>query len=64
MKIADFIIISFKNIDYKINTKKLEAVLSYLENRNIVIQNKKQVSELLEKYKLYDEGFLENINKI
>lgn len=64
MKTDDFIIISFKGVEYKINSNKLQIVLSFLENKKIIIKNDKQVSELLEKYSLYDEDFLERVNKI
>ena len=64
MKICDFIIVSFKGIEYKININKLQDVLSFLENKKVVIKNNKQLSELLEKYSLYDKDFLERVNRI
>ena len=64
MKTSNFIIISFKGTDYKVNIKKLEAVFSYLEHKTVIFKNEKQISELLEKYDLYNEGFLENVNKV
>ena len=64
LKHDDYTIISFKNNEYKINTRKLEAVFSLLENKNVVIKSYKQLSELLNKYKLYDKDFLENVNNL
>lgn len=64
MKTDGFIIIALNGIEYKVYSVKLQTILSYLENKEIVIKNEKQLSELLEKYELYDEGFLKNINKI
>ncbi|MBR2069583.1 MAG: hypothetical protein IJ877_07480 [Candidatus Gastranaerophilales bacterium] len=60
----DYIIIPFKGVKYNINVKKLELVLSKLENKEVILTNNNDVKELLRKYKLYDEYFLENINKI
>ena len=59
-----YIIITYNNLDYKINIRKLEAVLSILEQKEIRIKSDKDCKMLLRKYKLYDEGFFENINKI
>lgn len=64
MKAADFIIISFKGVDYKINIKKLQIVFSVLESRKTVLKSEAQIKDLLKKYKLYDKGFFENVNKI
>lgn len=59
-----YIIISYNDNDYKINLDKLEAVLSYLEQKEVKITSDKDCRMFLRKYKLYDEGFFENINKI
>ena len=60
----NYIIILLKDVEYKVDTRKLEAVLSMLENRKVIIKSSNEVSELLSKYKLYDKDFLENINKL
>ncbi len=59
-----YIVISYNNLDYKINIKKLEAVLSILEQKEVRIRSDKDCKMFLRKYKLYDEGFFENINNI
>ncbi len=64
MKSADFIIISFNNVDYKISISKLQTVFSVLENEKVIIKSEKQIRSLMKKYTLFDEGFLKNINKI
>lgn len=46
---------------YKINKAKLINVLNRLNNEYIDESN---IEEFLEKFKLYDEYFLENINKL
>ena len=64
MKTDGFVIIAFNGVSYKIKKDKLQMVFSILENRKTVIKNDKQVSELLEKYQLYDKDFLERVNNI
>ena len=64
LKNDNFISILYEGIEYRINIKKLEAVFSLLENKQILIKSNEQVSELLTKYKLYDKSFFENVNKI
>lgn len=53
--------ISYKNKLYKIQKDKLLYVLSRLKSENV---KESEIEELMEKYKLYDEYFLENINKL
>lgn len=52
--------VKFKNKTYKIKKEKIKKVLSKLEptNKNI------EIIELMKQYKLFDEIFLENINKL
>jgi len=57
-----FISIKYKNVEYEVNLQKLKEVLSRLENKNIEAKSDKDYKALLKKYKLYDEGFFENIN--
>ena len=64
MKTADFIIVSFDGVDYKISITKLQKVFSVLENRKIIIKSEKEVKNYMKKYTLYDEDFLKKINKI
>ena len=49
---------------YDIEIDKLIFVLSKLENKKITFKNLKQIEKLMKKYKLYDEHFLKNINKL
>ena len=49
---------------YDIEIDKLIFVLSKLENKKITFENLKQIEKLMKKYKLYDEHFLKNINKL
>ncbi len=60
----EYIIVPYNHSDYKINVKKLEAVLSILEQKVVKIKSDKDCKLFLRKYKLYDEGFFKNINKI
>jgi len=53
--------ILFKNKIYKIKKEKLLQTLSKLNNKSI---KEDEITTLMQKYKLYDEDFLENINKI
>ena len=50
--------ISFNNKIYKIDKDKLLYVLSKLESKDV---KEDEIEKLLNKYKLYDEYFLENI---
>ena len=52
--------ISFNNKIYKIDKDKLLYVLSKLESKDV---KEDEIEKLLNKYKLYDEYFLENILK-
>ena len=60
--------IDIKSIDttrtFEIEIDKLTYVLSKLEGKNLKYKNQKQILTLLEKYGLFDEYFLENINKL
>ena len=60
----DVIILSFDEKEYKIDLKKLTAILSYLEGRKIVYESKEQIERYLEKYFLYDDVFLSNVNRL
>ena len=51
-----------KTFDVEID--KLIYVLSRLERKKLEYKNQKQIETLLEKYDLFDEYFLENINKL
>lgn len=53
--------LSYKNKLYKLDKENLLFVLSKFENRKV---NTSEIDKLMEKYKLYDEYFLENINKL
>ena len=65
MNIKDnFVKIPLNGNTYDINLEKLTMVLSYLENKTINIKNEQEISELLNKYSLYDEAFLSSINNI
>ncbi|MBQ4646910.1 MAG: hypothetical protein IJB79_06145 [Candidatus Gastranaerophilales bacterium] len=56
-----FIKITYNNKTYNINKEKLMFVLKKLKSNDI---KEEEIGELLEKYSLLDEYFLENINKI
>lgn len=50
---------------FNIKLDKLIYVLSKLENNNnLKFENQKQIETLMKKYNLFDEYFLENINKL
>ena len=53
--------ISYNNKEYNINKDKLIFVLSKLKNDNVI---EEEIENLLIKFQLMDEDFLENINKI
>ena len=53
--------IVYKNKEYLIKRDRIMFVLSKLHNKNI---NENKIIELMEKYRLFDESFLENVNKI
>jgi len=55
------IIINYKKQIYQINKRKLISVLSILKNDKV---EEKEINDLMKKYKLYDEFFLSQINKI
>ncbi len=40
------------------------VILSKLENKNIKFESFEQIEKLMKKYKLFDEYFLDNINKL
>ena len=46
---------------YRIENEKLIYILEKLEQRKI---KEEEIKLLMHKYNLYDEGFLENINKL
>ena len=51
--------------EFNIKIEKLIYVLSKLENNNnLKYENQEQIENLMEKYELFDEYFLNNINKI
>ena len=60
-KNANTVIVEFNNKKYRINKLKLQEVISRLENNDVVILDDNKTEEYLEKYKLYDEVFLEGI---
>lgn len=49
---------------YDIEIDKLIFVLSKLENKEIIFESPEQIKKLMKKYKLLDEYFLKNINKL
>ena len=52
---------TYKNKTYKIDKKKLMLVLEKLANKEI---SEQEIIELMEKYNLMDEYFLENVNSL
>ena len=51
--------------EFDVEIKKLLYILSKLENNNdLKYENQEQIEKLMEKYNLFDEYFLKNINKI
>lgn len=54
----------FKDRKYLLDKNKLIFILSELENRNLDKISDKEILKLFEKYDLYDEIFLANLNKI
>ena len=55
--------ISFKNKDYEVETDKLVHILEKLENTTIK-KSEEEIMKLFEKYSLYDEVFLKEVNKL
>lgn len=55
--------ISFKNKDYEVDTDKLVHILEKLENTTIK-KSEEEIMKLFEKYSLYDEVFLKEVNKL
>ena len=53
--------IVYKNKEYLIQKDKVIFVLSHLQNAKI---KEEEIFDLMKKFQLYDENFLENINKI
>lgn len=53
-----------KVINYDIKIDKILFILSKLENKNIKFESFEQIEKLMKKYKLFDEYFLDNINKL
>jgi hypothetical protein len=49
---------------YDIEIEKILFVLSKLENKEIKFESFEQIKKLMKKYKLFDEYFLKNINKL
>lgn len=64
MKTANFIIIHHKNKKYSVNIEKLNFVISSLEGKKVIIKDENDAKVYFEKYELYDEIFLNNIDKI
>ena len=55
--------ISFKNKDYEVETDKLVHILEKLENTTIK-RTEDEIMKLFEKYSLYDEVFLKEVNNL
>ena len=60
----EIIEIEFKNKKYSLEKSKLIYVLSKLENRNLNKITNDEMAVIFEKYDLYDEIFLANLNNI
>ncbi len=58
--------IAFKNKEYELDKFKLVKLINeYLNDNSIDINsNDKQIKEAMERHFLFDEVFLENINKL
>lgn len=61
--------IKFSNTDimqvFDVETDKLIYVLSKLENNDeLKFESQEQIEKLMEKYGLFDEYFLKNVNKL
>lgn len=51
--------------NYEVELEKLLYILSRLENnKTLKFESLAQIEKLIDKYKLYDEDFLSNINNI
>lgn len=51
--------------NYEVELEKLLYILSKLENnKTLKFESLAQIEKLIDKYKLYDEDFLSNINNI
>ena len=59
-----YINLLYNKKNYKINKYKLVKVLSILENCEIQDISDEEIKNLVKKYSLFDEVFLENINNI
>ncbi|MBQ9149760.1 hypothetical protein IJX73_02400 [bacterium] len=53
--------IRYKRKDYLVNKEKLLAIISILNCKKI---KETQVSKFMKKFRLYDENFLKNINRL
>ena len=53
--------VEFENKKYFLEKNKLIYILEKLEQKEVKEEN---IEELMNKYSLYDEEFLENINKL
>ena len=62
MKLKDDFKIAHKNTSYVINTKKLNSVISLLENKTVELKSIKEAEFYMKKYGLFDSTFLENIS--
>ena len=63
----DYITISFKGKDYKINLTKLKAAIKYLAqtaNHKVNLRSHKGIISAMEHFKLINTDFLENVNKL
>ena len=49
---------------FNIESDKLIYVLSKLENKEIEFESQEQIEALMKKHGLFDEYFLENVNKL
>ncbi len=64
MKTGEKIIVELNGKSYSIVLFKLVYVLSRLENKKIALKGREDIDCLLNKYKLFDEVFLNNINQV
>lgn len=61
---SDSLRMVFKGKDYSLKIDKLLFVLSALKGEKVEFINQAQIENLMQHYCLYDEHFLENINKL
>ena len=58
------IMITFKGKNYNVDVDKLTYVIQKLEDKEIDFKSEEDIKYYLEKCKLYDEWFLENVNRL